>query len=242
MEAASYTTEEDERKRLGLIVLQADETIEDEFRHLIPGDVRLMVSRVPSGAEVTSETLAEMAENLTGAARLFPHSVVFDAVGYACTSGTAEIGSSRVARLVSDGVRTASVTTPVDALVAACRASGVRRLNLLSPYVPQVSDRLVSVLGGHGIEIAGRASFNEAEEAAVARISGDSIVQAAEALARSAPADAMFLSCTNLRTAGLLGPLAGRLGCPVWSSNNVLAWHLLHLCHAERYPSPEVSA
>ena len=34
MQAAPYTTEEDVRKRLGLIVLQADETIEDEFRHL----------------------------------------------------------------------------------------------------------------------------------------------------------------------------------------------------------------
>jgi len=52
----SLTTERP--PQIGLIVLQADETIELEFRHLIPAEVEIFVSRVPSGEEVTPDTLA----------------------------------------------------------------------------------------------------------------------------------------------------------------------------------------
>lgn len=49
------------RATLGLIVLQSDETIEQEFRRIFrAGDVALYVSRVPSGAKVTTDTLGAM--------------------------------------------------------------------------------------------------------------------------------------------------------------------------------------
>ena len=48
---------------LGLVVLQVDETIEADMRQLL-GDAQVYVSRVPSGAQVTRETLAEMAAHL----------------------------------------------------------------------------------------------------------------------------------------------------------------------------------
>ncbi len=233
MPTVPYQIEEDRRRCVVLIVLQADETIEDEFRTLMPQNVRLMVSRVPSGPEVTSETLAEMARHLGHAASLLPRAVTFDAIAYACTSGAAEIGSKEVARLIRETASTRATTTPVDALVAACRRHKVRRLNLLTPYIAEVSDRLIAVLADHGVEVVGTASFDEADEARVARISATSITDASKALAGTGSADAMFLSCTNLRTAGLLAPLSERIGCPVWSSNQILAWHLLRLCDEE---------
>ena len=73
---------------MGLIVLQSDETIEAEFRAILPqADVATYVSRVPSAAEVTTETLAEMEAELPRAARLLPPTLAFDVVGYGCTSG-----------------------------------------------------------------------------------------------------------------------------------------------------------
>ena len=86
--------------QLGLIVLQADQTIEDEFRYLIPADMSLLVSRVPSGLDVTPETLTAMETHLEGSAGMFPRGLGFDAVGYACTSGAAQIGSDQVAARV----------------------------------------------------------------------------------------------------------------------------------------------
>ena len=54
---------------IGLIVLQADETIEGDFRRMLASDVAFYTSRVPSGAEVSPETLQAMAAHLSRAAR-----------------------------------------------------------------------------------------------------------------------------------------------------------------------------
>lgn len=226
MTALPYRLVETPGARLGLIVLQSDETVEDEMRALLPGAARLMVSRVPSGLEVTQDSLSEMEGHLTGAATLFPRGYAFDAVGYACTSGSAVIGAEAVARLIRQGTDTAATTNPATALIAACRAAGVTRLGLVSPYVAEVSARLREVLQQSGIATPAFGSFDEASEAAVARIDAASVIDAARAVAAQAPVQALFLSCTNLRTVPLLGPLGDALGIPVWSSNLVLAWHL----------------
>lgn len=215
------------RARLGLIVLQADETIEHDARRLLPVDgVALYVTRVPSGLEVTTDSLSAMERALPGAAALFPASVAFDVVGYGCTSGTSVIGVDRVAALVKGACQTRAVTEPVSGLVAACRALGVTRLAFLSPYVAEVSETLRGVLAGQGIESPVFGGFDEAEEARVARIGADSIVAAACALAERGGAEAIFLSCTNLRTLDVIEKIEEMTGLPVLSSNQVMLWHM----------------
>ncbi|MEO1536164.1 MAG: Asp/Glu racemase [Pseudomonadota bacterium] len=224
-----YDLSMDMAPRVGLIVLQADETIEDEFRHLLPDSVSCLVSRVPSGLAVTPETLRAMEGHLTKAAALFPSSAQFAAVGYACTSGTAEIGTERIAELVHAGTQTAAVSEPVTALIEACRALSATRLGLVSPYVATVSDRLRAVLRTADIETPRFASFDEPLEANVARIDETSVVRAAIAMGRDAACDAVFLSCTNLRTRAAIPVIEAAIGKPVLSSNLVLAWHLCRL-------------
>jgi maleate isomerase len=215
--------------QLGLIVLQSDETIEPDFRRLIPIRADLLVSRVPSGAEVTAETLAAMEAHLSAAAGLFPVAARFAVVGYGCTSGTAQIGAAQVALHVHAGTATQAVTEPVSALIAACRALGLGRLGLISPYIAPVSARLRETLAAAGIATPVFGSFDVPEEARVARIDGASILGAAEAVAAQAAVDGVFLSCTNLRTLEVIPALEARLGLPVLSSNLVLAWHMMRL-------------
>lgn len=232
-----YALSEDAPKRVGLIVLQADETLESDFRRLTPESLRLLVSRVPSGREVTPTALQEMEGRLTAAAALLPREATFDAVGYGCTSGAAQIGVARIAELVRDGVRTRAVAEPVSALVAACRATGVGRLAILSPYVEAVSERLREAVLAQGVETPAFGSFAEPEEARVARIEPASVIAAAKRLTSGAAADALFLSCTNLRTLEVIEPLERMLGMPVFSSNQVLAWRLLALAGAPPGPA-----
>ncbi len=218
------------RATLGLAVLQSDETIEHDMRRMLPVDgVTLYVSRVPSGLEVSGETLATMEEHLPATARLFPRPVAFDAVGYGCTSGTSVIGAARVAELIQSGCDTKAVTEPVSALVAACSTLGVRRLALLSPYVAEVSQTLRDVLAAAGIETPVFGSFDEAEEAKVAQIAPGSIISAASALAAEGGCDAIFMSCTNLRTLDVIGDIERATGLPALSSNLVLGWHMAQL-------------
>ena len=232
MQVFSFETEPRRHPILGLVVLQADERIEADLRRLLPAPVELLVSRVPSGPDVTPQTLARMEAELPRAAGLFPEAVGFDVIGYGCTSGAAQIGSARVAEKLRDGARAAHVTDPVSALVASCRALGLRRLALLSPYVAAVSDRLRAVLAQQGIETPVFGSFAEAEEARVARISPASIAHAARALVAAGEVDGLFLSCTNLDTLPMIGALEREIRIPVLSSNLVLAWHMLRLAGA----------
>ncbi|QPM90227.1 maleate cis-trans isomerase family protein [Pseudooceanicola algae] len=239
-----YDLSSESPPRLGLIVLQADETIELDFRRLIPAPVELLTTRIASGAELNAASIAAMEARITAAAALLPEGAEFTAIGYACTSASAQLGPLRVAGLIRDGACAAHVTEPVTALVTACRALGLRRLAVLSPYVAPVSARLRAVLAEAGIATPRFGSFEESREALVARISAPSIIDAALALARdkdpAAPSgpdgpegpdgiDGIFLSCTNLRGLDLIAPLEAELGLPVLTSNQVLAWHMMGL-------------
>jgi maleate isomerase len=219
--------------RFGLIALQSDETIEGDLRRLLPDDAEFMVSRVPSGAEVTSESLAAMETHLAQSAALFPEGLQFDAIGYGCTSGTAQIGAQAVATRIRAVAQTAAVTQPLSAVITACRHLQVTRLALLSPYVAEVSQRLRDALAAEGIETPVFGSFEVAEEATVVRISAGSIERAAHALMQDADVDALFLSCTNLRVVDLIDRLETALDKPVLSSNQVLAWHMMKLAGAQ---------
>lgn len=226
---AGYTLEPVRLPQLGLIVLQSDETIERDMRRLIPPDAELLVSRLPSSAHVTSETLSAMEAHLGAAAGLLPGGARLAVVGYGCTSGAAEIGPKRVAEAVSGAIVTGSVTEPLSALVAACSHLAISRLAVVSPYVPTVSARLSERLADAGITVDGIASFEEDEEARVVRIDRASVIKAALEVVAAREVDALFLSCTNLRTLDVIEPLESETGLPVMSSNLVLAWHMLRL-------------
>ncbi len=229
----TYTLDNDRRKTLGLVVLQSDETIEQEFRSALPHDAQFLVSRVASGQEVTRDSLQSMEAHLPAASGLFPRGTNFDAIGYGCTSGTAQIGADRIAELIRQGAPADHVTEPVTALTAACAALGATRLAFLSPYIGEVSAKLREVLAQAGIATPVFGSFNEASEARVARIDAGSVMAAARQLAAKGGADALFLSCTNLHSFDVIAPLEAELGLPVMSSNAVLLWHMARMADAK---------
>lgn len=227
MTAFPYTVLNDDLPRLGLIVLQVDETIEDDFRRLFPLHLaRLHVSRVPSGAELTPDTIADMERALPDAARLLPATQRLDVVGYACTSGTTLIGADRVRGLVKGATLAKAVTDPLTAALVQCARLGLARVGIVSPYVASVAEPIRAAFETGGVIVPDTLSFGEQVEAKVARIAPNSIADAARALAQRSKLDAVFLSCTNLRTLGILAPLTQELGLPVLSSNQCLAAHM----------------
>ena len=212
---------------LGLIVLQADETLEPEFHQSFRDtNAALYVSRIPSGTEVTPETLAAMRDQISASADLLPKSLSYAVVGYGCTSASAVIGSDEVAAMIRRTCDTREVTDPLRAAIAYARHHGLTRLALLSPYIASVNAPLRAAFAKAGLSTDVFGSFGEAEEAKVARIAEDSVVAAATELGQSAEVDGVFLSCTNLKTALAIPKIAARIGKPVFSSNSALSWHM----------------
>ena len=81
------------RARIGLLVLESDQTMEWEMRQMadLPG-VALYHARLANEAEVTPETLVQMELEVPKAAALLPEYLGLKAIGYGCTSGSTIIG------------------------------------------------------------------------------------------------------------------------------------------------------
>jgi maleate isomerase len=219
--------------RFGVVLLQTDEIVEAEFPRLLgadhgPAGVRVHYSRVPSGREVTTESLTAMAAALPQAVDLLPPAVPFDVIAYACTSGATVIGEDRVAAAVRSMRPGVAVSNPLTAAKAALRALGARRIAFLTPYVAEVSSAMRDNLTGNGCDIVAFGSFEVADDGIVATMTPESILKAAVEVG-SGDSDAIFIACTNLRAAGIIERVEATLGKPVISSNQALAWHMLRL-------------
>jgi len=215
---------------LGLIVLQTDETIEVECRALfLRAKTPCYHSRIPSHPLVTSETLRQMEADLPAAAALLPKAVPFGAIGYACTSGATVIGPDKVAAAINISHPGCATSNPFSAVVAGLRALNARRIAVLTPYVPEVTEKMQALLGRGGFDVVAVASFDQSEDHKIACISEISTLAAIKDLGRNAGIDAVFASCTNLRTFGILELAEKHIGKPVISSNQALAWHMLRL-------------
>lgn len=236
MQTLSYTSEayHPPHGGVGLILLQADEVLENEIRMLMHApDLPLYHTRVTSAADVTPETLAAMEAEIPAATKMLPPAADIGIVAYCCTSGSVVIGEDNVAAAVHSvrpGVR---VTNPIAAVKARLKDHDAKRIGLLTPYEPSVSTAMSDHLKDNGFEITSFAAFGEKEEAKVTRISRASILDAVESIGSGDQCDAVFASCTNLRTADILEEASKRIGKPVISSNSALAWHIEKLL-AER--------
>lgn len=225
------------RATLGVIVLETDETLEPEFNRLMAVEgVALYHSRIPMVSDIHPDSLEGMAQDLPGAVTLLPPSLEFDVIGYGCTSASSVIGSDRVARLIQQQRPGVQVTDPLAAIIAAARHLNLSRLGFLTPYIPQVSLRMQTRLEEAGLTIAAFGSFEEGDDRVVARISETSIKEAACRLVQPASpgvvstrCDGIVVSCTNLRSLGIVREIEDATGLPVISSNLALAWHMLRL-------------
>ena len=214
--------------RLGLIVLSTDETLENEAREVVAGrPVSLLHARIPAQPDVTPAALATMEAHMEAVAASLPRDL--DVVGYGCTSGATVIGPARVEALVRRAQPGAAVTNPLSAVIAALEALGARRIGLLTPYLDSVNAPLVAALGQAGIEVVTRESFEQSDDWSVARIPEGDTLRGMEEIAETKSCEAIFASCTNLRSFGLIEAAEARFGLPVVSSNLALTWHMARL-------------
>ncbi|MEM9579879.1 MAG: Asp/Glu racemase [Pseudomonadota bacterium] len=232
IERLSFETDEGAgaRARLGLMVLESDQTMEDEFRYLadIPG-VATYHARLACDVTVTPETLGKMEMELPKAAQLLPRYMRFKALGYGCTSASTIIGENRVAEIIGESHPGVPSTNPLTAAKTALQALGVARLGLLTPYRPDVTEAMQAKFDAAGIAVAYVGSFYEESDEVVGRIDEASILQATLAVGAQEDVDGVFISCTSLRAAHIIEEAETQLGKPVTASNHAMAWHMLRL-------------
>ena len=224
--AGRYDEAAFDRPAVGLVVLQSDVVMEHELRRWLPVQAPLLHSRIANDTTVSADTLGAMEARLPDAVGLLPSGIDYGVVAYGCTSATTLIGEARVERLVHDVLPGVAVTNPLTAAKARLAHLGIDRIGLLAPYAPGISQAIVDHLQNSGIRVAHAVTFDQPDDACVARLSRVSVLEALVALGRRDDCDAVFGSCTNLRAFGLLEEAGRIVGKPVFTSNSALAWHI----------------
>jgi len=214
----------------GLIVLQTDEVVEYEIRAWLPDEITLYHTRISNDDNITINTLVKMQEQIQTVCSMFPKHAPISVVAYCCTSGATMIGESIVEQQVQQVFPNAKVTNPITAVRARLNSLNAKNIGLLTPYIPSVTQAMSMHLSEHGFNIVSAASFYEQNDFNVCRISSHSIERAVEHVATQANCEAVFASCTNLRTLNILDSMSKHHGIPVISSNAALAWHIAELC------------
>ena len=153
-----------------------------------------------------------------------------DVIAYACTAGSMVQPLDSLASFMTKASGKPAVAT-APALVHACRALGLKRIVLATPYHDALNEHEKHFLEENGIEVLamkglGIGAGGAHEYVRIAKVAPDEVL----AHCRSvwvAGADGMVVSCTDFRTQDILPRLEAELGKPVVSSNLATLWMAL---------------
>ena len=211
--------------RIG-IIYPSDGVLDREFWEFAPPDATVHVTRV-----CFPETLATLDmmralvddSGLDQAAKAL-RPIKPAAIAYACTSvsfAKGHPGDRSIIDRISRGAK-APTTSTSSALVAACRALGVRKLALGAPYLPELTAQLERYLTEAGLEPLSSRSLGLAE--GIGELDAEDAAGLASAV--DVPqAEAIVLACTNLKTYSAIASLERNLGKPVITANQATVWH-----------------
>lgn len=202
-----------------------------ELQRFVGPDVRLDIEPVRIEPEPEQnitlalvEGLARDPENGRAAGRLAKRGA--QAVAYGCTSGSYVLGPNGDAAIIELMQAESGVpaTTTSSAVAAALRTLGAQSVAVLSPHIDALNERLRAYLEASGFGVAAMVGLNlscdiEAVEPGETRKIVESQVDRPEA-------DAVFISCTGMRTAEVIGEMETSLGKPVVTANQATLWQV----------------
>lgn len=210
------------------VIAPYDLALDRELWRWTPPEVSLHLTRTPFvPVPVTTEQAGLISDEamVQGVTRdlLVPGPEV---VVYACTSGSFVAGAAGERALVEVMLAAgapAAVTTS-GALVRALLALRMSRVAVATPYVVEMTSLLEVFLGEHGVEVITSVGLGLPGE--IWKVPYRRVVEMVRA-ADHPEAEAVFVSCTNLPTYDIIGPLEQELGKPVLTANQVTIWAAL---------------
>ncbi len=214
-------------QRLGVIIPSSNTTVECEFSSALQGtNISAHYARIHLN-DVTVEGLACMEGELDGAASLLKDARV-DCAVFACTSGSLIKGVGYDVQLANRIAKAAGcpALTTSGVVIDALTALKARKVCLATPYLQEVTDHEVGFLEKNGFDVIKQQSLNIKENLQIGLLPPSKV----EVLVKGVyccDADAVFISCTNLRTFEVVCGLEAELGLPVVSSNSATLWAAL---------------
>lgn len=217
------------KKRIALVVLATDHTTERDFARICdPETVGIYANRIDYTNPGTRENLLATGPRLSeAAAQILPGETV-DVIAYGCTAASVVLGNEAVGGFLLQGKPDTPFVTPSSAAFEAFRQMKAQKISVLTPYSANISNELLAYFADNGLQIISANHLGIDDDREIARISEDTIVNAAQA-AMDPASDALFISCTGLRAAICVDRIEALIGKPVVTSNQAMIWRCLRL-------------
>jgi maleate isomerase len=203
-----------------------------EIQAMAPAGVQFITTRLPF-SQSTLESDVALVDDVETHARLLASAQV-ELIAMNCTAASMAVGAASINRRIEAATRIRSVTT-IEAVLAALRATGARRICLMTAYLPDVVDMEIAFLAERGFEVAAHRSLpnrSPVEQALIAPERWSALAASMDDVA----ADALLISCAGIRVAETIEAIEQRAGRPVVTSNQALLWHCLHTLGLEDRP------
>jgi maleate isomerase len=210
------------------VVIPYDFALDREMWRWVPAQVSLHLTRTPYQDIPVSVAQAMAMGDRETVARCTKDLIVVEpaAVAYGCTSGSFIGGlageAALIAAMVEAGAPTAVTTS--GAVIAAAHALGLKKVAVVTPYDEAVGAKLRAYLNEAGLEVT---AHNDMGLTGRIWTVPYEITAAVARRTAQGGGDAVFLSCTNLRTYDLITSLEQELGIPVLTANQVTMWAVL---------------
>jgi maleate cis-trans isomerase len=212
-------------RKLGLIVPSWNTVMEYEVQRMAGGAMSVHTARIPHTAD-TEENLLWLGTQAPGAATLLSHAKV-DVICYGCAAGGFLKGPVEDRALGSKMEEATGIPVAISssAVADALRALGAARVSLASPYAPWLNERLRQYLTSAGFEVMAMQGLDTQNHSAVTTERIEALVMEVD----RPEAQAIFISCSNFPTLGLIESLERKLAKPVVASNQASMWKMLRL-------------
>lgn len=214
-------------RRVGLVLLATDHTTERDFSRILdPEEVGVYATRIAFENPTTQESLLKTGPRLTEAAERILPDEDLDVLIYACTAASVVLGNDVVTQYLNAAKPGTPCITPSSAAFDAFAALGVQKVSVLTPYTAEVTDELVRYFESNGLQIVSASCLGITDDREMARVSQDTLIEAGVA-AMDPDAEALFISCTALRSAQIAAQIEAKIGKPVITSNQAMVWRVL---------------
>ena len=229
------------RAKIGLIVPPTNTVNEAEWARMAPEGVTIHVTRMRLHADTASPEGARQLYADLERATCDLAAASLDAIAYGCTAGSMVTPLERLTDFMA-GIARAPCVATAPSLVHACRALGVTRVALATPYHDALNEHERQFLAANGVEVValkglGIGAGGPHEYVRIARVPKEEVLAHARSADRP-EAQALMISCTDFATLEAVPALERALGKPVVTSNQATFWASLRAAGiADRLPS-----
>lgn len=190
---------------------------------MAPEGVQFVTTRLPFTKSGLEDDV-KLVEDIETHAKLGADAKV-DLILLNCTAASLIVGPEVINGRVERATGVPSVTT-IEAVLAALHAAKLRRIALLTPYLPEVVTAEVAFFAEQGFTVTATGGLPCTNPIDQGAITPAQWVEMARGL-KAADADGLLISCAGIQIGPVLGEIEKEFGRPVIASNQAVVWHCL---------------